>query len=65
MSIESGIQKALEESIARAASRGFTQEYQKSREEKENTISHRKLTPATLDKYYYAVKNWALYVLKS
>ena len=57
MSIKSGIQKALEESIARAASRGFTQEYQKSQEEKENTISRRKLTPATLDKYNYTVKN--------
>jgi hypothetical protein len=44
MSIGNSIQKALEESIACAASPRFTWEYQETREE-ENTICHRVFVP--------------------
>jgi hypothetical protein len=62
MSTELKIQKALEERIARAASRGFTREYQEEREHRGNTISHRALAPVTLQKYEEAALNWALSV---
>lgn len=62
MSTDLKIQKALEECIARAASRGFTQEYQEEREHRANTISHRALAPATLQKYEAAALNWTLSV---
>jgi nicotinamide riboside kinase len=57
---EKNLQKALQERIARAASRGFTREYQNEKEEEDNTICYRELAPATLGKYGYAVGNWAL-----
>ncbi|OQD68819.1 hypothetical protein PENDEC_c030G03960 [Penicillium decumbens] len=63
MSTELKIQKALEERIARAASRGFTREYQEEREHRGNTISHRALAPVTLQKYEEAALNWALWRL--
>ena len=57
---EKNLQKALEERIARAASRGFTRKYQNEKEDEDNTICHRELAPATLEKYDHAVVNWAL-----
>ncbi|KAJ5813677.1 uncharacterized protein N7503_000427 [Penicillium pulvis] len=57
------LQKALEERIARAASRGFTQEYQNEREQEENITCYRELAPATLRKYEDAALNWALWRL--
>ena len=41
----------LDERIARAASRGFTLEYQNEREQEENSIYLKELAPATLEKY--------------
>ncbi|KAK4936091.1 hypothetical protein LTR66_015381 [Elasticomyces elasticus] len=60
---ENNLQKALQERIARAASRGFTREYQNEKEDEDNTICHRELAPATLEKYDYAVFTWALWRL--
>lgn len=60
MSAAKNIQKALEERIARAASRGFTREYQEEREKEDNVICHRALAPATLEKYDNAALNWTL-----
>ncbi|KAJ5366659.1 hypothetical protein N7541_000600 [Penicillium brevicompactum] len=60
---ENNLQKALQERIARAASRGFTREYQNEKEDEDNTICHRELAPATLEKYDYAVVTWALWRL--
>ncbi|EKV12779.1 hypothetical protein PDIG_42150 [Penicillium digitatum PHI26] len=60
---ENDLQKALQERIARAASRGFTREYQNEKEDEDNTICHRELAPATLEKYDYAVVTWALWRL--
>lgn len=53
-------QKELEERTARAASRGFTLEYQNKREQENNTICLKQLAPATLKKYEDTEKNWAL-----
>jgi hypothetical protein len=52
-------QKAFQQRIARAASRGFTLEYQKKKEDEGNTICRRQLAPATQAKYDYAVESWA------
>ncbi|KAJ5138867.1 uncharacterized protein N7515_003715 [Penicillium bovifimosum] len=51
---EQNIPKALQERLARAISRGFTRK-------RGNTICHPELAPATLEKYDYAVSNWALW----
>ncbi|KAJ5465460.1 hypothetical protein N7530_009247 [Penicillium desertorum] len=59
------IQKKLDERKARAASRGFTYEYQNAREQVDNTICHKQLAPATLRNYENTVLNWALLLLKS
>lgn len=60
MFTEQAIQKALEERIARAASRGFTREYQEGREQEENIVCHKNLAPATLEKHDKAALNWSL-----
>lgn len=46
-----GIQRKLGDRIARAASHGFAREYQNEREQEDNTICHKKLTPAALQDY--------------
>ncbi|KAJ5600716.1 hypothetical protein N7450_001783 [Penicillium hetheringtonii] len=48
---------------ARAASRGFTHEYQNAREQEDNTICHKQLAPATLRNYEDTALNWALLVI--
>lgn len=53
-------QKKLDERIARAASRGFTRDYQNEREYEDNSICLKQLAPATLEKYEETVTNWAL-----
>ncbi|KAJ5389764.1 uncharacterized protein N7496_000832 [Penicillium cataractarum] len=63
MMLPKDFQKELEERAARAASRGFTLEYQNKREQESNTICLKQLTPATLQKYEDTVKNWALWRL--
>jgi hypothetical protein len=57
------IHKKLDERKARAASRGFTYEYQNAREQVDNTICHKQLAPATLRNYENTVLNWALLVI--
>jgi hypothetical protein len=54
------LQRKLDERIARAASRGFTLEYQNEREQEENSICLKELAPATLEKYENTALNWAL-----
>jgi hypothetical protein len=53
-------QKKLDERIARAASRGFTHDYQNEREYEDNSICLKQLAPATLEKYEDTATNWAL-----
>lgn len=53
-------QKKLDERIARAASRGFTREYQNEREHEDNSICLKQLAPATLKRYEDTAINWAL-----
>jgi hypothetical protein len=60
MGSEKDLQKELQERIARAASRGFTREYQDEKEHEDNTICHRQLAPATEEKYDNAVFIWSL-----
>ncbi|KAJ5714395.1 uncharacterized protein N7483_011576 [Penicillium malachiteum] len=57
------IQKKLAEGNARAASRGFTLDYQNEREQEENTICHKELAPATLQNYENTALNWILWRL--
>ncbi|KAJ5235461.1 uncharacterized protein N7469_004629 [Penicillium citrinum] len=57
------IQKKLDERTARAASRGFTHEYQNAREQVDNTICYKQLAPATLRNYENTALNWALWRL--
>ncbi|KAJ5302313.1 hypothetical protein N7508_007176 [Penicillium antarcticum] len=57
------LQRALDERVALAASRGFTHEYQTEREREDNVICHKALAPATVNKYDKSVLNWALWRL--
>ncbi|KAJ5713927.1 uncharacterized protein N7483_011108 [Penicillium malachiteum] len=63
MMLPENIQKKLAEGNARAASRGFTLDYQNEREQEENTICHKELAPATLQNYENTALNWALWRL--
>ncbi|KAJ5600685.1 hypothetical protein N7450_001752 [Penicillium hetheringtonii] len=63
MMLPEEIQKKLDERNARAASRGFTHEYQNAREQEDNTISHKQLAPATLRNYENTALNWTLWRL--
>ena len=54
------LQKIAAKRAALAASRGFTTEYQDTKEQEENKICHKKLAPATISKYNYSLRNWKL-----
>lgn len=54
------LHKLVEEQRQRAATRGFTVEYQRPREKKENTICHKKLAPPTEDKHSSAIQSWQM-----
>jgi hypothetical protein len=53
-------QKKLDERIARAVSRGFTDEYQKERENEDSSICFKQLAPASLSRYEDIAINWTL-----
>ncbi|KAJ5921081.1 hypothetical protein N7466_009407 [Penicillium verhagenii] len=63
MSSQKNIQKALEESMTRAKSRGFTLEYQERIESEDNIISLRTLASPTDNKYEYVKFTWNIWRL--
>jgi len=60
MASEDHLQHLLKERRRLAASRGFTIDYQREQELKENVVCHKELAPATYEKHDRAAENWIL-----